>query len=156
MLLQISGKVQFTITLDSSAWIFDDRKLHLDTLVSTNDEISFNDSKEWNRQIIEGDTLPPTLKTEKQFKSTKQELLEGTFVMNLYPFLEYAEPKTFTYQITHKDGVTELPYKDRYNHYAQFSKEGKRLYKDGMIDLLIIENNLLLEKFEHVTKIEFI
>lgn len=31
--------------------------------------------------------------------------------MNLSPFLEYAEPETFTYRITHKDGVTELPYK---------------------------------------------
>lgn len=156
MLLTISGKVEFTITLDSSAWIFDDRKLHLDTLVSSEDEISFEDNKEWNRQIIEGETLPPTLKTEKQFKSTKQELLEGTFVMNLSPFLEYAEPETFTYRITHKDGVTELPYKNRYSHYAQFSKEGKRLYDDGMIDILIIENNLLLERYEYVTKIEFI
>ena len=46
MLLTISGKVEFTITLDSSAWIFDDRKLHLDTLVSSEDEISFEDNKE--------------------------------------------------------------------------------------------------------------
>ncbi|WP_052327353.1 hypothetical protein [Nosocomiicoccus massiliensis] len=156
MLLQIKGNVNFVITLDSSAWIFDDRKIHIEDLVHDEEHIEFEDSEEWNRQIIEGDTLPPTLKSEKRYKNKKEELLNGTFIMALDPFLEYAEPKSVKYEITHKNGTTTLAYKDRYDHYAQFSNNGKRLYDDGMIDLLVIKDGEIIERYEYVTAFTFV
>lgn len=156
MLLQIKGNVDFVITIDSSAWIFDDRKIHIEDLVNDDEEINFDDSVEWNRQIIEGETLPPTLKSEKKYRNKKEELLNGTFLMALDPFLEYAEPKSITYEITHKDGKTALAYKDRYDHYAQFSKDGQRLYEDGMIDLLVIKDGEIVERYEYVTSFDFV
>lgn len=156
MLLQIKGNVDFVITIDSSAWIFDDRKIHIEDLVNDDEEINFDDSVEWNRQIIEGETLPPTLKSEKKYRNKKEELLNGTFLMALDPFLEYADPKSVTYEITHKDGKTALLYKDRYEHYAQFSKDGQRLYDDGMIDLLIIKDGEIVERYEYVTSFDFV
>ena len=156
MLLQIKGNVDFVITIDSSAWIFDDRKIHIEDLVNDDEEINFDDSVEWNRQIIEGETLPPTLKSEKKYRNKKEELLNGTFLMALDPFLEYADPKSVTYEITHKDGKTALAYKDRYDHYAQFSKDGQRLYEDGMIDLLVIKDGEIVERYEYVTSFDFV
>ena len=71
MIIQIMGNVRFQITLDPSTWIFDDRKEELDKVLANDadeEQIEFSDSREWSRQIIEGTTKPPTLKSEKKFK----------------------------------------------------------------------------------------
>lgn len=159
MIIQIQGSVQYQITLDPSTWIFDDRKVTLEEALNNtnnNEEILFSDDKEWNRQIIEGTTKPPTLKSEKKFK--KKELLEKTFIMNLSPFLEYTEPERgedAMITFTHDNGTSILPYSERKDYFAQFSKDGKRLYDDNMIDLHIIKNGNLKETLEHVTEIKF-
>lgn len=159
MIIQILGKVRYQITLDPSAWIFDDRKEDLEKVlakVADDEEIRFEDSKEWNRQIIEGSSKPPTLKTEKKFKN--KDLLEGTFIICLEPFLEYTEPERgedAMITFTHDEGSTILPYSERGNIYAQFSREGKRLYDDGMVDILVIENGEIREKLIHTTGIKF-
>lgn len=159
MIIQILGNVRYQITLDPSAWIFDDRKEDLEKAlakVADEEEIKFEDSKEWNRQIIEGTSKPPTLKTEKKFK--KKDLLEGTYIICLEPFLEYTEPERdedAMITFTHDEGATILPYRDRKNIYAQFSQDGKRLYDDGMVDILVIENGEIKEKLLHTTGIKF-
>lgn len=159
MIIQILGNVRYQITLDPSAWIFDDRKEDLEKVLAKEAddvEIKFEDSKEWNRQIIEGTTKPPTLKTEKKFK--KKDLLEGSFIICLEQFLEYTEPERgedAMITFTHDDGVTILPYRDRSIIYAQFSKDGKRLYDDGMVDILVIEDGEIQTKLIHTTGIKF-
>lgn len=159
MIIQLTGNVRYQITLDPSTWIFDDRKIKIeDLLANTNDgeEITFNDDVEWNRQIIEGETKPPTLKSEKKYK--KRELLESSFVINLAPFLEYAEPyeaENATIVFVHNDGQTELRYDARETFYAHFSNVGKRLHEDGLFDLLVVEDGTEKERLVHVTKIEF-
>lgn len=158
MIIQIQGNVKFQISLDSTTWIFDDRKVTLDEALTSEgdtEEILFSDDKEWNRQIIEGTTKPPTLKSEKKFK--KQDLLEKTFVMNLATFLEYAEPERgedAMITFTHDDGTTLLPYNERDRYFAQFSKEGKRMYEDNMVDVLVINDGELIERLIHVTGIK--
>src|SRR5690625_3571355 len=117
MIIQLTGNVRYQITLDPSTWIFDDCKITIEDLLSNTEdgeEITFNDETEWNRQIIEGETKPPTLKSEKKHK--KRELLESSFVINLAPFLEYAEAyedEQATIVFVHNDGETELPYSAR-------------------------------------------
>lgn len=159
MILQIQGNVKFQITLDPSAWIFDDRKVTLEDALNNDgdgEEILFSDDTEWTRQINEGTTKPPTLKSEKKYK--KKELLENTFIMNLSPFLEYAEPELgedSMITFTHDDGASVFPYNERAKYFAQFSKEGKRLYDDNMVDLLIIKDGKLVDTLSHVTAIKF-
>ncbi|MGO1923250.1 MAG: hypothetical protein ACTH14_05400, partial [Jeotgalicoccus sp.] len=66
-MIQLTGNVRYQITLDPSTWIFDDRKIKIEDLLAQTadgEEITFNDETEWNRQIIEGETKPPTLKSE--------------------------------------------------------------------------------------------
>lgn len=157
MVIQILGDIKFQITLDPSTWIFDDRKISLeDALAAEQDDdgISFSDNTEWNREIIEGSSKPPTLKSEKKYKNSQ--LLEETFIIKLDTFLEYTEPERgedamITY--THDEGTTILPYNERSRHYAQFSKDGKRMYDDNLIDLVILSNNNIETRLQHVTSI---
>lgn len=100
----INGKVKYPITLDPGVWIFDDRKIEIDTYfnaervqVNELEEYTIAASKHWQKEIQEGATMPPTLKTERKFE--KQRLMEGTFGIPFEPFLKNAEPET---------GVTEV------------------------------------------------
>ena len=56
---------QFPISLDSTTWIFDDRKVTIDDLergvFDGTRPINFDDNKEWNRAILEGQTNPQRL-----------------------------------------------------------------------------------------------
>ena len=56
--IQIKGLVKFPITLDSTTWIFDDRKVKIEDIESGVFEgtkpIKFEDNREWNRAILEG------------------------------------------------------------------------------------------------------
>ena len=76
-IIQIKGKVKFSITLDPSVWIFDDRKEELSVYFNNksktekkNEEEEYIkvQSKYWEREIAEGSVSPPTLKTEKNMK----------------------------------------------------------------------------------------
>ncbi|SDK20365.1 hypothetical protein [Lacicoccus qingdaonensis] len=157
MVIQILGDIKFQITLDPSTWIFDDRKITLEDALKAeqdDDSITFSDNTEWNRQIIEGSSKPPTLKSEKKYKNSQ--LLEETFIIRLDTFLEYTEPERgedamITY--THDEGTTILPYSERGRHYAQFSQDGKRMYDDNMIDLVVISDNDIETRLQHVTGI---
>jgi len=159
MIIQIKGKVNFNITLDPSTFIFDDRKVEMDTIKKTikldDDTISFQDNYEWNREILEGGSKPPTLVSEKKYK--KQQLLEGTFLMNLEPFIRNAEPHQDATRIrlTNETDSAEIHLDALPNFYVQFSKDGKRLYDDGMVDAYLLEDTLNL-KLAHVTGIEII
>ena len=159
MIIQLKGNIKFQITLDPSTWIFDDRKLKIEELLTNKEDeeqILFNDEAEWNRQIIEGETKPPTLKSEKKYK--KRELLDSSFAICLKPFLEYTEPNSVEdAEITfiHNDGETTLPYNEREEMYAHFSNNGKRLYDDGMFDLIVVNNGHESLRLTHVTGIEF-
>lgn len=156
MVIQIHGNITYKITLDPSTWIFDDRKIHIEDLHHSHeneDTITFDDTVEWNRAIIEGTSKPPTLNTEKKYKTKKEALTQGSFVMNLAPFLGYTEPQSEDAEITFTnqsgDSVTH-PFNDRGALYAYFAHNGKRLYPDGMFDLMHHTDTILT----HVVAIE--
>lgn len=140
-ILPIKGKVKFPITLDAGVWIFDDRKIDLNTYFSEDhkedDEEEFTvASKHWDRVIKEGNVSPPTLKSERQFEKTK--LLTGTFGISLKPFLENAEPEkdasTFVIETDSKD--ISYPLENAYDFILAFSKDGKPLREDGPVHVL--------------------
>ena len=64
---------QFPYFIDSTTWIFDDRKVTIDDLergvFDGTRPINFDDNKEWNRAILEGQTNPPTLDSEIKYKT---------------------------------------------------------------------------------------
>ncbi|MCE4956902.1 hypothetical protein [Macrococcoides caseolyticum] len=158
-MIQIKGKVKFNITLDPSTFIFDDRKVEMEQLLkgktSGEEEITFQDNYEWNREILEGASKPPTLISEKKFK--KQALLEGTFLMNMHSFIINAEPFSDAthVELSNEHHKVRITLEELKGLYFQFSKDGKRLYEDGMVDAYLYNGTLQII-LDHVTGITLV
>ncbi len=87
-IIPIKGNVQHTITLDPTVWIFDDRRIDLETFFTSSyvekdelEEYKKEMGKHWSREIMEGATFPPTLKSERKFEKTQ--MLTGSFGISL-------------------------------------------------------------------------
>lgn len=77
-IIPITGAVKFNITLDPTVWIFDDRRIDLDEFFEgkyeykdADEEYTKVTSAHWSREIIEGSTNPPTLKSEKNMRKPR-------------------------------------------------------------------------------------
>jgi hypothetical protein len=141
-IVPIKGKVKFTITLDSGVWIFDDRKVDLTTYfdeknetIDELEEYTKAVSKHWSREIQEGATYPPTLKTEKKYE--KEKILNGSFAIPFAPFLTNAEPLENAASL-----VVETETDEYRMDLAQadqlligFSKDGKPLKENGPVHI---------------------
>ncbi|MDF2788816.1 MAG: hypothetical protein K0S80_1914 [Neobacillus sp.] len=139
-IIALTGKVKYSITLDPSVWIFDDRKVDLTTYFSTSsdhtdelEEYTKSISKHWDREIIEGAVYPPTLKTEKKYE--KEKVLTGSFGIPFQPFLENAEPEDNATTLIIKTLVSEheLSLDFAKELILGFSEVGKPLSEDGPV-----------------------
>ncbi|BCB03212.1 peptidyl-prolyl cis-trans isomerase [Bacillus sp. KH172YL63] len=141
-IVPINGKVKFTITLDAGVWIFDDRKVDLTTYfeetnatVDELEEYTKAVSRHWSREIQEGATYPPTLKTEKKYE--KEKVLNGTFAIPFLPFLQNAEPLEDAAKVVIEtaNGEHEIKLADADQLLIGFSKEGKPLRDNGPVHI---------------------
>lgn len=139
-IIMLGGNAAYTITLDPSVWIFDDRKVDLDTyFLNTGtkanelEEYTKEVSKHWDREIMEGAIFPPTLKTEKKFE--KEKMLTGTFGIKLEAFINNAEPApdASSFVIELEDGEVSLPLNEAKQLILGFSQNGKPLKEDGPV-----------------------
>ncbi|OCA85581.1 hypothetical protein A8F94_11895 [Bacillus sp. FJAT-27225] len=139
-IIQVTGKVKFPITIDPGVWIFDERKVNLDTYFSQDQQkIDLSEkykqsvSRQWDKEITEGAQLPekPTAKLKKT------EILEGTFGMELAPFLKTAEPHADAHSLVIlADGKEySFPLEEATTLIAGFSNKGKPLREDGPIHI---------------------
>ena len=160
-MIQIKGAVNFPISLDSTTWIFDDRKVTIDDLergvFDGSRPINFDDNKEWNRAILEGQTNPPTLDSEIKYK--KRSVLDETFVINMTPFFKNAEPhdKATAIKLYNDNDAIEIPIELLPYLFFQFAKDGKRLYSDNAVDSFVyVPEDGYTYEFKYVTHIEVI
>lgn len=160
-MIQIKGEVKFPITLDSTTWIFDDRKVQIEDLeqgvFDGTKPINFDDNREWNRAILEGQTNPPTLNSEIKYK--RRAVLEKSFVINMTPFFKNAEPhdNATTIRLFNDNESIEIPIDLLPYLFFQFAKDGKRLYKDYSVDSFVyIPEEGYSYQFQYVTGIEVI
>lgn len=160
-MIQIKGAVKFPISLDSTTWIFDDRKVSIDDLergvFDGTRPVKFEDNTEWNRAILEGQTNPPTLDSEIKYK--KRSVLEGSFVINMTPFFKNAEPhdEATTIRLYNDNDAIEVPIELLPYLFFQFAKDGKRLYSDNAVDSFVyVPEDGYTYKFNYVTHIEVI
>jgi hypothetical protein len=139
-IILITGKVKYTITLDPSVWIFDDRRLDLTTYFSTEtqqmdelEEYKKAVSKHWDREIMEGAVVPPTLKSEKKYE--KEKVMTGSFGIPLRPFLNNSGPLSdaSTLVISSTNGDLEIPLAEANELILGFSDQGKPLSTDGPV-----------------------
>lgn len=140
--MPIKGKVKFPITLDAGVWIFDDRRIDLNTYFSENkkeeevEEEFTVVSKHWDRVIKEGSVSPPTLKSERQFEKVK--ILTGTFGILFEPFLKNSEPSDEATTLIIETSTEDFafPLEVGYQFILAFSKDGKTLKEDGPVHAL--------------------
>ncbi|MBS4207759.1 peptidyl-prolyl cis-trans isomerase [Bacillus sp. FJAT-50079] len=154
-IMAIKGKVQFPITLDAGVWIFDDRRIDLNTyftegVVEQEEEELTIVSKHWDRVIKEGSVAPPTLKTERQFEKVK--VLTGSFGIMLDPFLKNAEPDPNASKliIETADGDIMVPLDQAYQLILAFSKDGKPLREDGPVHIIYPDGSNREHPIKHV------
>lgn len=157
-IIPIKGKVKYKITLDPGVWIFDDRKVDLNTYFqqeqsqnSDLEEYTKSISKHWDREIMEGAVYPPTLKTEVKFQ--KEKVLTGTFGIPFKPFLENAEAESDAKSVViecSKEDV-KLPLSEAYRLILGFSKDGKPLKEDGPLHVYYQDGSNLDNPIKNVT-----
>lgn len=161
-MIQIKGLVKFPITLDSTTWIFDDRKVKIEDIESGVFEgtkpIRFEDNREWNRAILEGQTNPPTLNSEIKYR--KRSVLEDSFAINMTPFFKIAEPKdnATAIKLFNDESSIEVPIELLPYLFFQFAKVGKRMYDDNAVDSFVFnpDEKGYSHEFKYVTHIEVI
>jgi hypothetical protein len=138
----IKGKVKYIITLDPGVWIFDDRKVDLNTYFQKKqieknelEEYTKKISSHWDREIMEGAIVPPTIKTEKEYK--KEKLLLGSFGIPLKPFLLNSSPLEGASQLIVVTNNNELVFDlaSSYEFILAFSNNGKPLLEDGPVHI---------------------
>jgi hypothetical protein len=160
-IILLTGNVKYPITLDAGVWIFDDRRIDLNTyFVEKHEEIDELEeytkavSKHWDREIIEGAIYPPTLKTEKKYE--KEKVLTGTFGIAFKPFLANAEPLSDARLliIETKDGEVEFPLADAEELIFKFSDNGKPLKEDGPIHVLYKDGSNQDNPIKNVTALK--
>lgn len=136
-ILFINGKVKFPITIDPLVWIFDDRKVEIDTYfheekveVDELEDYTKKTAQYWQKEIQEGAALPPTLKTERTFK--KLQIMTGTFGIPFKPFIENAEPDEEATKVivTTDDKEWSFPIEEAKKFFIGFSKDGKPLSQE--------------------------
>ncbi|MBY7143761.1 hypothetical protein KFZ56_12035 [Virgibacillus sp. NKC19-3] len=156
MIIPIIGNVTYSITLDPTVWIFDDRKILLEeAFTSKEDQDEPEDelkkaSEIWDRAI---EKAPPVNRSISRMEGNQ--LLENSYVMPIHYFLDNAEinPKAETAILVTNHEDVEIPLQDLYNSYFLFSVEGKPLKEDGPVHLYYMDGSNKEEPIKSVTKI---
>ncbi|MFF5993178.1 peptidyl-prolyl cis-trans isomerase [Lysinibacillus sp. KU-BSD001] len=143
-IIPIKGAVTYSLTLDPTVWIFDDRRLDLTTYFVTEKAPDNTEEKyladvgaHWSREIMEGAVFPPTLKTERKFD--RKGMLTGTFGMAISPFLKNAEIKPEATQIVFECANGEehvFSIEEAKTIIFKFSQDGKPITDGGPVHLL--------------------
>ncbi|ALX47351.1 hypothetical protein [Lentibacillus amyloliquefaciens] len=141
MILPITGKVAYAITLDPTVWIFDKRKILLEEAfnaksqkVDEEDEVK-KASERWDRAV----------NTEKQKQSVNKNItkaegkkfLENSYVMPIKEFLTNTSVKEDAQNaiLETANGEETIPLKTLENSLLLFALDGKPLKEDGPVHL---------------------
>ena len=147
-IVQIKGNVTYSITLDPSVWLFDDRKKRLEDFFIHSEEeedqleaYTKAASEHWDREVTEGAT-PPSEKKEKK-KTIKEQLTTETFGILFRYFLKNSEPAetASTVIVVSENERRAFPIEQAYNFVLCFSNKGKALNEDGPIHVYYNRND---------------
>lgn len=158
MIIPIIGNVKFSITLDPTVWIFDDRKIKFDE--------AFDLKEEEEEKTEDFMFSSPTRYNEEVFKATNgnkpiskvdgKEILKNSYVISLDRFLDRAEIKedaiSATLMKTNGEEETIL-LEDLYNTYLLFAWEGKPLKEDGPVHVYMKDGSNKDSPIKFVNKI---
>lgn len=143
MIVQLTGKVKFPITLDPTVWIFDDRKLTFteafeggspETSPEEEDEMK-RKSLRFDREVYQQKLNPPVNKSINRYE--KQRIMNGTFLMPLLPFLQTSEPSADSKKaaLVSDQGEQIIHADDLKDALLLFAENGKPLQTEGPVHL---------------------
>ncbi|MFD1038740.1 hypothetical protein ACFQ3N_10110 [Virgibacillus byunsanensis] len=141
MIVPIIGNVTYSITLDPTVWIFDDRKVLLDEAFNEKNNITEEvdeleqAAQRWNREIYQQKINPPVNKSISKFE--REKILENSYVMPLHEFIDHAEIKNNAKSaklVTDSDDVS-VSLTQLKNSYLLFAIDGKPLKENGPVHL---------------------
>ncbi|ARK31148.1 hypothetical protein [Halalkalibacter krulwichiae] len=158
----IEGDVDHPLTIDPTVWIFDERKVDLDTYFSESTTIEDEEtaytkaiSAQWDKEITEGAEPPRPDSNDNKIKYNKKELTEGSFGMPLKPFLLNAKPGK---EIQKVEIIEKSGNKHRFD-YAKvsegivgFSQKGKPLLEDGPVHFYFRDGSNQQEPIKNISK----
>lgn len=159
MIVPISGNVTYSITLDPTVWIFDDRKVLLEEAFNKKQEIQEDDneleraSKRWDREVYQQNIKPPVNASIKKFE--REKILANSYVMPLEDFIANAEAKQTAESAILLAGDKEIKIslhalKDS---YFLFAVDGKPLKEDGPVHLYFKDGSNREDPIKHISKI---
>ncbi|KMM38808.1 hypothetical protein [Guptibacillus hwajinpoensis] len=161
-IIPIKGKVNYSITLDASVWIFDDRKVELEEFLKFDNSTEKNEndyiktqSERWERERT--GIKPPVNRSIKRFE--KERVLTGSFVIPLAPFLENADPidNELNVQLISENGDSYvLTMEEAVNGFLRFSKDGKPLREDGPVHFYYGDGSNASDPYKHISSIAII
>ncbi|HEY4602379.1 MAG TPA: hypothetical protein VIG73_14020 [Cerasibacillus sp.] len=143
MIIPITGSVTYPITLDSSVWIFDDRKILLDEALRGVEQMGESEEEKLKRTVRGYDNdwyhhehiKPPVNKSLS--KKEREEALRHSWVMPLHHFIEYAEVKrdATEAELVTDDGSVDIPLSKLQKSYLLFAVDGKPVPEKGPVHL---------------------
>ncbi|MHA6251419.1 hypothetical protein [Oceanobacillus sp. CAU 1775] len=156
MIVPITGNVKYSITLDPTVWIFDDRKIKFEDAFNnpsenTVEEPNFSSASRYNKEVFQA-----TNGNKPISKVDGKEILENSYVISLDTYLDRAEIKEDAVSATlvKTNGEEEtISLKDLYHTYLLFAWKGKPLKEDGPVHVYMKDGSNKEAPIKFVTKI---
>lgn len=159
MIVPITGNVTYTITLDPTVWIFDDRKILLNEAFSEpkNEQVEEDElekaSKRWSREIYQQKINPPVNKSISRFE--REKILKNSYVMPIGEFVSHAEVSKNAKDVTllTTSGEVDISLEDLQNCYLLFAVDGKPVKEEGPVHLFYKDGSNQNEPIKGIEKI---
>ncbi|MBB5172220.1 peptidyl-prolyl cis-trans isomerase [Texcoconibacillus texcoconensis] len=158
MIVEITGDTLHTITIDPGVWIFDERKINLETFfqeghIQTNVDEAQKMAQAWSAGRIEGAYSPSN---DNKLYGDKKEMENKSYGMALDVYFDRAtpHPDAKNVQIEKKDGtLIDVSIEVARNMIAGFSKNGQALREDGPIHLYYGDGSNINEPITDVKRL---
>jgi len=158
MIIQLTGNVEYSITLDPSVWIFDDRKVLLDDAftIDHNEEDKNqldNVADRWSKEVYQQRTRPPVNKSITRFE--REKILKNSYVMPINEFLSHAKVKSHAKNVTLEtsNGVFKVSLEDFQDCYLLFAVKGKPIKENGPVHIYFKDGSNKEDPIKGVQKI---
>ncbi len=155
----IKGNVTFPITLDPGVWIFDDRKVDLNTYfdekpMEAEDHYAKEVAEHWERERRNG-AKGPVNTNQNKIQYDKQELFSKSYGIPFVSFLDNSEPKEDASEVelcTSENETTTLTLEEARAGILGFSLDGKPL-KDGPVHFYFGDGSNRENPIRHIVQI---
>lgn len=156
MIIPITGNVTYPITLDPTAWIFDDRKIILEQAFTDNKNSTVNQeeikkaAERWERAIYQ---MPPV--DAKVSRKESNEFLKNSYVIPIKDFLNNAKSKddAATAVLNTPQKNISIALDDLKNGLFLFFVDGKPLDEDGPVHFIYQDGSNRNQPIKSIQKI---